>query len=464
MLLTYLLLVTSAAIPQEPAGQDAPTPAVTQIQEAVPVRSPRQERPSALAREVLSEKDWGVGYNSELKRYLVIGEAPIAVQPGDEGWPQARGEAYTNAMLAAKRELATFIGAEISRRTGRSVERPDQDAAFQAARAQAAKLRGDKVNPNALSITDKVTLLAHQEIDKLIDEEKKEDPAAVNQAVEAVVLRKEFSDRINLAASAETAGLASYQTFESNNSVAVIAMFTEGTTYAMARAILGQGTVEASDSKKEPVSEYCRTLESTGALMYTNGVRLRRDENGDLNLIAFAHAPAEYDDADFIELALEEATLVARGEIRSFAGELLDNSSALDRASTTEKVADEARKLTTRYTSKSSYDASVKATADVLKIPGSALVYDYVYQHPDMVANNDPRPMVCAVVTWNVSAAQSAAELGAIMGSLGGSLGGEGFQAKPKASEGEKNAGDKPGGTPGKGGRGAGGDDDDFGG
>lgn len=464
MLSTYLFLATSAATLQQPAPEAPPATAVPQVQEAVPVRSPRQERPGKLAREVLSEKGWGVGYNAERKRYLVIGEAPIAVKPGDEGWPQARSEAYANAMLAAKRELATFLGAEISRRTGRNVERPDKDAAFQAARARAAKLRGDKVNPNALSITEKVTLLAHQEIDKFIDEEKKEDPAAVKQAIEAVVLKKEFSDRINIAASAETAGLASYQTFESNNSVAVIAIFTEGATYAMARALLGQGTVEASDRKKEPVSEYCRTLESNGALMYTNGVRLRADENGDLNLIAFAHAPAEYDDGDFIEIALEEAANVARAEIRSFAGELLDNSSALDRASTTEKVADEARKLTTRYKSKSSYNSSVKATAETLRIPGSALVYDYVYQHPDMVANNDPRPMVCAVVTWNVSAAESAAELGAIMGSLGGSLGGEGFQAKSKDPAGEKKAGDKPGGTPGKGGRGAGGDDDDFGG
>jgi hypothetical protein len=452
-----ILLATCAA----PLQEQPPTgPEVAQVQEAAPVRSTRQEQPSTLARQVLAEKEWGVGYNAERQRYLVIGEAPIAVKPGDEGWPQARAEAYANAMLAAKRELATFLGAEISRRTGRGVERPDKDAAFKAARARAAKLGGEKANLNSLSLTEKVTLLAHQEIDKFIDEDKKEDPAAMKQAVEAVVLKKEFSDRIDIAASAETAGLASYQTFESNNSVAVIAMFTEGATYAMARAILGQGTVKASDKTKEPVSEYCRTLESSGALMYTNGVRLRTDENGDLNLVSFAHAPAEYDDGDFIELALEEAALVARGQIRSFAGELLENSSALDRASTTEKVADEARKLTTRYKSKSSYDSSVKSTAAKLRIPGSALVYDYIYQHPDMVANNDPRPMVCAVVTWNVSAAESAAELGAIMGSLGGSLGGDGFQAKPKGASNEK----KAGGTPGKGGRGAGGDDDDFGG
>lgn len=462
-----LALAPLQQAPAQEAGQEqgTPAPSVRVEEVAAPVRSPRPVSPRSLAQDVLRQKGWGQGYNADKKRYIVIGEAPIATTPDNPAWGQARSEAFTQAMLSAKRELATFIRAEISRRTSMDRTKPDSAAAFKAARDKAAKMRADKVDPNSMSMIDKVTFLAHQEVDKFIDDEKKIDEP-VQKKIEAVVLRKDFQDMITVASHAETAGLAAYQTFESGNKIAVIAIFTESATQALAKAMLGQGTVDRKSTKKSPISTYCAEIRDSGALPYTHGVRLRVDENGDLNLIAFAHSTAEFDDPEFMDTAYDEAADTARGLLRSFAGELVDNSSSLNRASTTEKIADEARKLTTRYTSKKSYDQSIKTVADKLSLPGSTLAFTADYVHPDAEANGMTMPTCVAVVTWSCASAQAAGEFGAIMESLGGSKGGAGFQARVPDAKGGAAGKDakKKGAKSGKGGRGQGGDDDDFGG
>ena len=470
MQLVPLLLVLAPTLQESSQEADdkssIPGPAVQVQAEAAPVRSPRPVSPRTLAQDVVREKGWGLGYNPEKKRFIVIGEAPIAETPDSPDWGAARSEAFTLAMLAAKRELATFIRVEISRRTSMDRSKPDSAAAFQAARDRAAKLRAEKVDPNSLSMMDKVAFLAHQEVDKFIDDDKKiSEPE--QKAIEAVVLKKEFQDLITIASHAETAGLAAYQTFESGNKIAVIAMFTEGATQAMAKAMLGSGVVDRKSTTKSPISTYCSDLDKSGTLAYTHGVRLRVDENGDLNLIAFAHVTPEFDDPEFADTAFSEATDTARGLLRSFAGELVDNSSTLNRASSTEKIADEARKLRTRYSSKSSYDQSVKTVAASLNLPGSTTAFQAEYVHPDAKANGINTPTCVSVVSWSCASAQAAAEFGAIMESLGGSTGGAGFKARladGETADGGEGKDAKKKGKKGKGGRGQGGDDDDFGG
>lgn len=177
LLPALLALAPLQQAPAQEAGQEqgTPAPSVRVEEVAAPVRSPRPVSPRSLAQDVLRQKGWGQGYNADKKRYIVIGEAPIATTPDNPAWGQARSEAFTQAMLSAKRELATFIRAEISRRTSMDRTKPDSAAAFKAAREKAAKMRADKVDPNSMSMIDKVTFLAHQEVDKFIDDEKKID-------------------------------------------------------------------------------------------------------------------------------------------------------------------------------------------------------------------------------------------------------------------------------------------------
>ena len=452
-----------------PPVQDAVAPAQI-VAEAAPVYSARPVKPKAIAQDLLIDKGWATGYDTKSKRFIVIGQAPIAVPPGDDSWPQAREEAYTSAMLAAKRELALFIKAEVSRRIGRTVEKPEAKKAFADTRKEMATHRKKGVSVDSLSMLDKVSFVAHKKMDGYItdqgyDPDKPETvPEPVRKAArERIVLTKTFSDRIDVAAHGEVAGLAAYQVFESANHIAVIALFNEGATHRLAAAMLGKGTVERKGTVKSSIANWARDTQREGKLSYTHGVRLRTDQNGDLNLVAVGHACPEFDDPDLLAEAAVTAHDAAMGELRSFAGEFVDSVNVLDRASTTEKLADEARKLKTRYESRMSYKRSIKAVSDTLTIVGSLPVYEAEYVHPDMAANGDTRPTVVVVVTWNMSAAEAAKELGDKMVELGGSKGGPGvtFDSKGKAQP--IAAKPKPQ-VPAGNGSGAGGDDDDFGG
>lgn len=459
--------------------QGTPAPPVEIAPEAAPVRSVRPQKPKQICNQILAEKGWAAGYDSAKKQFIVVGEAPIAVQPGEDGWPLARAQAYSEAMLAAKRQLSQFISAEVKRRIGVDKQKPENRKVFDETRKRMNQLKQQGTKPEDMSMLDKVSYVAHQEMNKFIDSRdyKPEGDAplprgyqdeAIDTAINdkdddgKVVLKKEWQDRIDVVSAAETAGLATYQVIESANHIGVICLYNEKATHALAAAMLGKGSVDKK-APKDPLNQYLQRLDSDGTLMYTQGVRLRTDQNGDLCLLAFGHSGAEYDDPDFVSIAADEAMTIAMGELRSFAGEFVDSATAVDRASTTEKLAGEAKKLKTRYSNRSSYNGSIKAVSQSLRMPGMVEIYSSEYIHPDQEANDDTRPTVVSVVVWNLSAAQAAAELGAKMASLGGSRGGVGVQApKPTAEAGSGAQPRKR--VPAGNGRGAGGDDDDFGG
>lgn len=477
IVLTSLAAATTQGDPVKPQPgavppvQDAVAP-VQIVAEAAPVYSARPVKPKAMAQDLLINKGWATGYDPKVKRFIVIGQAPIAKQPGDVDWPDAREDAYTQAMLAAKRSLAEFINLQVSRRIGRTVKKgggEDSKKTYADTRKEMATHRKKGVSVDSLSMLDKVSFVAHKKMDGYIkdqgyDPDKPESlPEPVLEAAKKLVMTKTFEDRITVAAHGEVAGLAAYQVFESANHIAVIAFYNEGATHRLAAAMLGKGTVERKGKIKSSIAQWARDMMGQGKLSYTHGVRLRTDQNGDLNLVAVGHSTAEYDDPDFVEAAAREAVIAATGELRSFAGEFVDNASVYSRASTTEKLADEARKLETRYTSKKSFGESTGAIAATLKLPGSFTVYEGEYIHPDMAANEDNRITVVSVVTWNLSSAEAAKELGDKMAELGGSKGGPGvtFDSKGKA---QPIAGKPKPRVPAGNGSGAGGDDDDFGG
>ena len=476
-IVSSLALAGSGLAAQEGStpSPDQPAPPKVIEQEAAAATTVVDIPARVRAQEVLASKNWSTGYDPEKKRGIMIGYASIPpLKKGQESsWIAARNRAFDEAMFDAKQQLVEFLSLEISSRMSRIMGDDEEGvAALESAKSRADQLSTSAPALEGMSAMDKIQYAATQELDSFMKDRGYEigDPSKEAKA-EMEKFFVTYKDTIEKAASAtaqsETAGLLAYQVFESRSEVAVIAIFHEGSSVALARAMLGVGSVpRKADKKKENALAYVMGLYRDGSLPFTQGVRMRRDENGDLSLYAFAHYLPERPTKRGVDKAKGLASLECQRLLRAFAGESITSARDSLSLATYSEAENLAGEYEEQFESYDTYSQNLSAVAKSLALPGISMAWQGEVDHPTVAALGLKQRVQVAVAKYNITAAKDAVALKKRFNALAGSKGGGGVAAAEAAKEAEAKAKAKKGTIRPAGGNGdgAGGDDDDLGG
>lgn len=268
------------------------------------------------AQDWIEKKGWVMGANPD-GRYVAVGAAPVSANPSDFRFSQMRANAYTKAMLAAKVEVAKFIGTNIRTLVlhqygqGSEIRREREAAAAAAAEVTARKNAG---------LLEKTRMLLSAKLDNELKKEgvAMESPQAAARA-EKIVNNDQFSQLIETSAKAAVAGLVCAKIFEENGRLAVVAYYSDNTR-VLAGAIAGTGAAPVVPPNPG-LGEWLAAL--TPVQLYpTFGVQLKSDENGSMVVLSFGQAVSETNSPNAVRNARTQAETMADGYIRQFAGEV----------------------------------------------------------------------------------------------------------------------------------------------
>ena len=427
---TSMLIAVTYSFGQAPGGVDPMLSDSAGLGEAVTTKSASDQ-----ANDTLAQKGWSEGYDVNTKRFIAIGNAAIKVPVNHPQFYLARKSSYAQAMLDAKKQLTSYLSQEVATSIEQRYREPSYADAFDGLQESV---------PEAPGILEKAEMLMHTELDSLLAEkgiDPNADSDAAASAVKDVLTQKTFKEVIEATARAEVAGMFAYQIYEvapKNNtgSIAVIAIMSPATRQ-LSGAILGLNPAPINKAKSS-ISQYANSID-TKTLISTHGVKVRSDENGSLNLIAFGQSKPRTKSSMAINGARKKARLSALGALRSFAGEAVSVQETGGNSESFEEYSDD----TSAYAAEEDYEEVVKARAASLSMPGISTVRSWTG-----VDSRSGEEIAGVIMAWNLGSALDANVLRDQLKANAGSAGGRGVSdarpVKPSGSNNGASANQKP--------------------
>ena len=430
LIATSMLIAVAYSFGQAPGGVDPIMSDTAGLGEAVDDKRTAEEQATAFLADKNkknNDKGWSTGFNKSNGYYIAIGTAPIQVPTSHPSFYLARRTAFARAMLAAKQELATTLSAEVSRAIEQRYEEPSYNDAFDGLQESV---------PGAPGMLEKAQMLIHSELDTLLAE-KGIDPDADSEAAKAATKKllatSSFEDVITATANSEVAGMFAYKIYEvappeNTGEIAVITIMSPATR-ELSGAILGLNPAPIKKAKSS-ISQWANSIDAE-TLISTHGVKTRADQNGDLNLIAFAQSKARTKSSTSINGARKKARLAAMGALRSFAGERITSQESGGASESFEEYEDG----TSDYLSEETIKTAVKARADSLSMPGISTVRSWTG-----LDSRSGEQIQGVIMAWNLGSALNANVLRDQLNSSAGSAGGRGVSdARPVKPSGSSN-------------------------
>lgn len=382
-----------------------------------------------LITEFLAQNKWSEGMNSELKDgnkktfFIAVGVGTIAARRDSPDYISSRTNAFKKAFLTAQKNLVQYLEADIkasmqldykepsaSREQARIEELTANGMALQAAKAAAQALKNDVSDKLPYQVMTTAAaqgerLLTHELNKKIKAAGFDPDKPVESQVIQKILKTEEFKHDVEVVANARVAGLKAFKTFEvlregQQGEIGVVAIYSER-LHALANALFsGNTALVPIDAPRSPIQEQIPS--DTQILMGTFGVDAKVDENGQMTLVAYGQAGAKSDSSRSQEAADAKAKLDAMSAIRFFAGAMVQTLESAKQAETMTEL--EANTINSKIDE--SYENSIKATMDQLKISGMTTIKRWRERHPltgHYIAGQ--------VVTWQPSAADVAVKM-----------------------------------------------------
>ena len=329
-----------------------------------------------MAEEFLDSKGWQVGKNVKKGRefYVGIGDGAIQAPIDHPRYMQARINAFDKAFLASKQDLVEYLAVDIANDMGQTYKERSY-----------GKDSGDseEIIAKEDSVVDKLTLLAHAKLDKMLAKEgvdpKNDEKKEIEAALPEILSSEQFSNFTKTAAKTRLSGVQAYKCFEGPGEgrgyqFAVISIYSD-TLREMATSIY-TGEKPKSKAPNKPIISQIPTDQDI--LLQTFGVQQKVDENGDLVIVAYAQGAPISESSNSISKAYKKAKIAAMGYIRKFAGENYATTGDLMNAESTTEYDD----ATKSYADKSAFDDIVRSTSESLNISGIQILKKWKRDHP----------------------------------------------------------------------------------
>lgn len=385
------------------------------------------------AEEFLMSKKWTEGRNPN-GMIVFVGKSSLPCGSEDPKFDECRRQAFDEAMLRAKNELAEYLSMQVAASMSRLYM--EGDVVKQLAQARAAEVAQQP------GMVEKLALLANSYIDEQLkargvqfgeenaardEAERQKQVELARKEAEQLLSSKEFRSAVQTAARAEVSALQAYRTFEylapgTKGSIAVVAVYSERSGQ-LQRALLGQGD-PPSGAPKQSITDWARA-QGAERLLYTFGTQPRVNENGELVLVAFGQATPIGNSEDQLDAAEDIAKLKAVEHARFYLGEMVLADKQQVQASRLKGFSDN----TSTYESQSSFRSAVESEAKSLGMEGGLKAWRWKMRHP--LSN---KTTVGVVYVFSVSEALAANKLGAAFRAAGGAAGGPGLSTKRPAA------------------------------
>ena len=413
---SHSLVIGAVVMAQDPSGRQADESLETIAAEAAPVRA------SKIAQDFLADRGWPEGRIGDLDSFVAIGVWAINAPAGSDSFGLARRQAAQMALLDAKKSIATYLSAEVET----SMTSFYMEGSGSSSTGGGAEGDSDPVSPGIFS---KAMKLVELELDGLlrdrgVDPNDPDGRAARSEAAKQVIATAGFASSVQLIARQEIGALQAFRTFESivpgsgGNEVACVVVYSPKSR-ALQEALLGRGSV--SDGMAGiPISQWARGL-GDESLLYTHGVQLRTDENGELNLVIFGQSDPRTESSRSQIAARDKAKLNAIAEARRFLGEMVYVSESQVESSSFEEYSD----MSGSFEDSSEFLQQIEARADRLRMPGISWVYSWQFTHP-----LSELPTFGVVGKVSVDSAIEANGLRELFGAAAGSRGGDGIAGR----------------------------------
>ncbi len=319
----------------------------------------------------LAEKGWAEGTNIKGDSFFIVmrGTGLVAAPVDHPNYNSSRGRAFTKAMLEAKSELAAYLSSTIQTAAAyrlAEVPAPEQRTPEEQVAAALAAMPEDSVCGKTVTLVEK-----------------------------ALATQEDYSNSIAVASNAAIAGLQAFYTAEANGEIGVITIWSPKLAETAAAMVTGKRVPKTSP--KAPIAQQIPTDKKT--LMSTFGVQQKINEQGDLVLVAYAQAGTKSDSPNSKKIAERLAADLARAELRNFAGETAQLSTALTDAERLEEYTDGS----VDYKDERAYESFVRTAAAKMEMNGIQVVKRWEATHPV-----SGRTVVGVVATWSPAEAQQA--------------------------------------------------------
>ena len=380
--------------------------------------------PDAYAKieDFLSTKGWSQGVNKNTKTgktfFISTGTGIISSDRDSKNFISSRQNAFDKAMLEAKKELTTFLEQEIGStlsnersspsetREKERIERLTREGmALQAAKAQAESLSADAENysesKGVLSLAT-AGIQAERLLNAEIDRELKNRGFDPDQPVEEQLIKKileseKFKRAITAAAKARLVGVQAYRTFEiipssGRGEIGVIAIYSSRLEAVANSLFSGDSSIVPVGTPKESLKN--QIPKNKTALITTFGTQVKRDETGQFAIVAYAQQGSRTKSKLSEKSAYKRAALVAKSQIRFFAGEIMAVRESLEQSENITEYADES----SQTDFDESYSEHVNAVAKNLNISGIKTLFRWKTSHP-----LTGHVIIGVVVSWSAS-------------------------------------------------------------
>lgn len=381
--------------------------------------------------EWVSERGWksGKNFKSDGSNFVLQSDsAVISASPGHPDYVNSRQNAYVKAMMNAKGKILKFMEAELKREVTF-----DQKKGEFSSEKEVAQKNAEAPEESALQAIKRKTLsLINATLDEKMTEKgvdpNSNDPAdleAVEEIAKEIRNSKKFIDIARSASQQQLKGVRRVFVNESikegeQGEICVVALYSPK-TMAMADAIFSDPSLAPVGTPSKPISQQIPNWNSDKGLtdlLSTFGTQMLRDENGQFHVIAYAQSAPQTKSKTSQKIAIEEASLRAMAEIRSFAQEY----AVLQDATENYEIAVELANAMQDFKSGSAYKKTLSSMSSSLKISGIRQIGVWGAEHP-----LTGQAIIGSIVGWTPGDAQAAKKMKSQMG------------AKPRSS-GDTNA------------------------
>ena len=360
-----------------------------------------------LLTEYLDSKGWTEGANENKSGVFMVqvGIGAIQAPVGHPSYNDARVRAFDKAMLDAKAKLAKSLEEEISVAVETAYVEPPKEM-----NGPEKQLAEAMANMPDDSILGKAKTLIVKKLDNALKAEgydpdvaKAVGEAKVNELrakLESISSKDSFKKSITAGATSAISGAQAFYTIEvakgKRAEVGVVLIWSPKLGEMASSLVTGKPV--AGTKAKAPIRD--QISKDNQVLLSTFGIQQKINEKGEYVLVSYGQSSARNDSSRSAQAAYDKAALLARAQIRQFAGETVSVSETQDQA---EETLEYDNGALPDYTDASSYEQYQKSVAAKMQINGIATVKKWNAVHPI-----SGKPVYGVIMSWSPAAAEFA--------------------------------------------------------
>ncbi len=231
----------------------------------------------------LASRNWTIGYNTKENGgsfYIGWGQSDVKEKPSSVNFADSKVLAFESALLAAKGD---FTRLSKSRIETESIQEFFSDGLSRAKDTSAGSIM--------MQLNDKIVGLSNASLDNLL-EKLGVDPADFSLKKRQNLAKDAFTKTVTLKAMSSVSGIRPLATFEDNDSVGVIIVYSQklrdqATAIARGNLIPGKQNIPGKASIQKQLNT---SLSKNEDYIFQHGIRILQDEKGNPTIVSFAQS------------------------------------------------------------------------------------------------------------------------------------------------------------------------------